>query len=114
MGRGPGPGSGQADQAEQPDDAGGGDGGDRPPGGGGTTGVVEDQVVKAEPVGPPRHVVVKGETLTSIAKHYNIPLAELHKANKDVNERKLQIGQTISIPLAPAPKPAEPAPEKTP
>ena len=72
---------------------------------------------KAEPVGPPRHVVVKGETLTSIAKHYNIPLAELLKANKDVNERKLQIGQTISIPLqpgAPAAKPAETPTEKTP
>lgn len=74
-------------------------------------------VRKAEPAGPPKHVVVKGETLTSIAKHYNIPLAELLKANKDVNERKLQIGQTISIPLppgAPAAKPAETPTEKTP
>lgn len=73
-------------------------------------------VRKAEAAGPPKHVVVKGETLTSIAKHYNIPLAELHKANKDVNERKLQIGQTLSIPstATPPPKPAEPVPEKTP
>ena len=54
---------------------------------------------KAEAVNGVRHVVAKGETLTSIAKHYNIPLAELLKANKDVNDRKLQIGQTISVPV---------------
>jgi len=74
-------------------------------------------VRKAEAAGPPKHVVVKGETLTSIAKHYNIPLAELLKANKEVNERKLQIGQTISIPLQPGAavaKPVEPPTEKTP
>jgi LysM repeat protein len=48
--------------------------------------------------GPPKHVVMKGETLTSIAKHYNIALPELLKANKDINDRKLQIGQTILLP----------------
>lgn len=48
-----------------------------------------------------RHVVVKGETLTSIAKTYNLPLAELQKANKGVDERKLQIGQTLTIPTQP-------------
>jgi len=48
--------------------------------------------------GPPKHVVLKGETLTSIAKHYNISLPELLKANKDINDRKLQIGQTITLP----------------
>jgi LysM repeat protein len=48
--------------------------------------------------GAPKHVVMKGETLTSIAKHYNIALPELLKANKDINDRKLQIGQTISLP----------------
>jgi LysM repeat protein len=48
--------------------------------------------------GPPKHVVMKGETLTSIAKHYNIALPELLKANKDINDRKLQIGQTIALP----------------
>lgn len=53
---------------------------------------------KAEPAEGKRHVVIKGETLTSIAKHYNLPLSELKKANKDVDERKLQIGQTLTIP----------------
>jgi LysM repeat protein len=52
---------------------------------------------KAEPAHP-KHIVVKGDTLTSIAKQYNITIAELQKANKEVNERKLQIGQTLSLP----------------
>jgi LysM repeat protein len=58
--------------------------------------------------GPPKHVVMKGETLTSIAKHYNITLPELLKANKDINDRKLQIGQTISLPPNAQPKNPEP------
>jgi LysM repeat protein len=69
-----------------------------------------EAVPKAEETaGGAKHVVAKGETLTSIAKHYNISLAELHKANKSVNDRKLQIGQTLTIPT---PKPPESAPEK--
>ena len=67
---------------------------------------------KAELVGPPKHVVAKGETLTSIAKSYNIPLADLLKANKDINDRKLQIGQAITIPAAPSTKAPESATEK--
>ncbi|MGB8166752.1 MAG: LysM domain-containing protein [Chthoniobacteraceae bacterium] len=59
---------------------------------------------KAEPADGKRHVVIKGETLTSIAKHYNLPVSDLKKANKDVDERKLQIGQTLTIPT---PKGAE-------
>jgi LysM repeat protein len=65
------------------------------------------EVPKAEAVGGVKHVVAKGETLTSIAKHYNIALADLQKANKDVNDRKLQIGQTLTVPVT---KPSEPAP----
>jgi LysM repeat protein len=72
-----------------------------------------EAVAKAEPKAEEgdgtKHVVAKGETLTSIAKHYNIPLAELQKANKNVNDRKLQIGQTLTIPT---PKTPESAPEK--
>lgn len=63
---------------------------------------------KAEPADGKRHVVIKGETLTSIAKHYSIALADLKKANKEVDDRKLQIGQTLTIPT---PKSAE-APAK--
>lgn len=53
-----------------------------------------------------KHVVAKGETLTSIAKRYNIPLAELEKANPIQNDRMLQIGQTLTIPSTNAPAPA--------
>jgi hypothetical protein len=59
---------------------------------------------KAEAADGKRHVVIKGETLTSIAKQYNLPVPELKKANKNVDERKLQIGQTLIIPT---PKGAE-------
>lgn len=61
-------------------------------------------VPKAEavPVGAGKHVVAKGETLTSIAKQYNIPIAELKKANKIQDERKLQIGQILTVPTAKA------------
>jgi len=62
---------------------------------------------KAEPVpkaelvsASPKHTVAKGETLTSIARQYNIPLADLKNANKIDDERKLQIGQILTIPTA--------------
>ena len=45
-----------------------------------------------------KHVVAKGETLTSIAKHYNITVADLLKLNKIENDRKLQIGQSLNVP----------------
>jgi LysM repeat protein len=61
----------------------------------------EPRVERAEPAGV-QHTVAKGETLTSIAKHYNVSIAELHKANKVVDERKLQIGQVLQIPTKPA------------
>ncbi len=69
----------------------------------------EFAIPKAEAVPTARHhVVVKGETLTSIAKSYNIPLADLLKANKEVNPAKLQIGQSLTIPTAKTPEqPAE-------
>jgi LysM repeat protein len=61
---------------------------------------------------PGKHTVAKGETLTSIAKRYNIPLADLEKANPIQNDRMLQIGQTLTIPSpnasAPAAAPSSP------
>lgn len=64
---------------------------------------------KAEPVPSPggglKHTVAKGETLTSIAKHYNIAVAELQKANKIQDDRKLQIGQVLNIPANKSPEP---------
>lgn len=62
-----------------------------------------------QPAEGPRHIVVKGDNLTSIAKQYNVPLSELLKANKNVNPAKLQIGQSISIPTTKTP---DQSPEK--
>ncbi|MEA3187322.1 MAG: LysM domain [Chthoniobacter sp.] len=58
------------------------------------------------PPGGAQHVVAKGETLISIAKYYKISVAELLKVNKIQDERKLQIGQTLTIPSA---KPTDPS-----
>lgn len=71
-------------------------------------------IPKAEPADGKRHVVVKGETLTSIAKSYNISLSELQKANKGVDERKLQIGAVVVIPTPKTPEaaPANPTEKK--
>ena len=55
------------------------------------------------------HIVARGETLTSIAKMYKVTIDELQKANHIEDGRKLQAGQTISIPASatPTPTPAE-------
>ena len=55
------------------------------------------------------HTVARGETLTSIAKMYKVTVDELQKANHIEDGRKLQAGQTISIPTSgtPTPTPAE-------
>lgn len=59
-----------------------------------------------------KHSIEKGETLTSIAKRYNIAPSEIKKANSIKDERKLQIGQVLNIPKPSeeTPAPASPAP----
>lgn len=58
--------------------------------------------------GQETHTVTRGETLTSIAKHYKISVLELQKVNKIENDRTLQIGQILIIPTAtPSPTPEE-------
>lgn len=71
--------------------------------------VVPAEEPKPEPFTGVKHVVEKGETLTSIAKRYNVALPDLLKANKSVNDRKLQIGQTLSVPTTNSPEPSKPA-----
>ncbi|MEP6671178.1 MAG: LysM peptidoglycan-binding domain-containing protein [Chthoniobacter sp.] len=66
-----------------------------------------EAVPKAEAVPGAKHTVAKGETLTSIAKHYNISIADLKTANKIDNERRLQIGQILSVPTAKTPEPTD-------
>jgi LysM repeat protein len=52
----------------------------------------------AHPGNGTSHLVARGETLTSIAKMYNVSVIELQKFNHIENDRKLQIGQTLAIP----------------
>jgi LysM repeat protein len=52
------------------------------------------------PVEGNTHTVARGETLTSIAKMYKVTVDDLQKANHIEDGRKLQAGQTISIPTA--------------
>jgi LysM repeat protein len=59
----------------------------------------------SHPAGGNTHIVARGETLTSIAKMYKVTIDELQKANHIEDGRKLQAGQTISIPTSPTPTP---------
>jgi LysM repeat protein len=56
------------------------------------------------------HVVARGETLTSIAKMHNVSVSELQKFNHIENDRKLQIGQTIMLPVPSSPAPPASSP----
>ncbi|MEO7168509.1 MAG: LysM peptidoglycan-binding domain-containing protein [Spartobacteria bacterium] len=60
------------------------------------------------------HVVARGETLTSIAKMHKVGIDELQKFNHIENDRKLQIGQTLVIPGAPAALPVAASPSPAP
>ena len=57
----------------------------------------------SHPMNGNTHTVARGETLTSIAKMYRVSIDELQNANNIEDGRKLQAGQTIVIPTAPAP-----------
>ncbi|MGB8353084.1 MAG: LysM peptidoglycan-binding domain-containing protein [Chthoniobacteraceae bacterium] len=72
--------------------------------------------VKARTVAPVRHtvaeskpgrggyVVAKGDTLSSIAVHYDVSVASLKSANGITDERKLRVGQKLVIPAKSAVK----------
>jgi len=63
------------------------------------------------------HVVVTGETLDSIARHYRVKVAALEKVNRITDARKLRVGQKLIIPgaePAAAAAPATTAPAATP
>ena len=61
------------------------------------------------------HVVAKGETLTSIAKAHKVNVGDLQKFNRIENDRALQIGQTIMIPVPGGASPsASPSPSPSP
>ena len=52
------------------------------------------------------YIVAKGDTLTSIASRYRVSAAELKSTNGIVDERKLQVGQTLRFPARSASMPA--------
>jgi LysM repeat protein len=62
------------------------------------------------PAGVNTHIVARGETLTSIAKMYKVTVDELQAANHIEDGRKLQAGQTISIPAASPAASSSPSP----
>jgi LysM repeat protein len=51
-----------------------------------------------------QHIVVKGETLSSIAGHYHVKVAALEKINHITDDRKLRVGQKLVIPAAESPE----------
>jgi LysM repeat protein len=65
----------------------------------------------AHPGGANTHTVARGETLTSIAKQYKVSVEDLQRVNHIEDGRRLQAGQTITIPSPPVqPPPPSPAP----
>ena len=54
--------------------------------------------VPATTTTPGLYTVKKGDTPTSIARSLGVPLAELLKANKNTDPKKLQPGQTLKVP----------------
>ena len=61
-----------------------------------------------------QHVVRPGETLNSIARQYNVTVAEILSINPEItNPNRISVGQRIWIPVA-APQPPRPTPKPTP
>jgi FOG: LysM repeat len=79
-----------------------------------TTSAASTSASAASPGGGNTHVVMKGETLTAIAKQYKISVEELQKFNHIEDGRKLQAGQTIMIPSGSSSPSATPSPSTAP
>jgi LysM repeat protein len=80
-----------------------------------TAPVAADSKVSPPPQNGNSHTIAKGETLTSIAKMHKVTVDELQKFNHIENDRKLQVGQTIMIPMPSAsPSASISAPPTTP
>jgi nucleoid-associated protein YgaU len=54
--------------------------------------------VALHPRGEILHVVAKGDTLISIAAKHHVSVADLRRANRIQDERRLPVGQTLTIP----------------
>jgi N-acetylmuramoyl-L-alanine amidase len=70
------------------------------------------------PTGPPpseptqsaatqTHRIRAGETLSHLARQYGVTVADIERANPGLDARRIQLGQTIRIPMAGAPAAAD-------
>ncbi len=73
-----------------------------PPGRAGTFRRNYERIPPTERVTFVEHRVSSGETLSHIARRYGIPLRDLEAANPGLNPRRLQIGQRLTVPIAPS------------
>ena len=48
------------------------------------------------------HRIGRGETLSHVARRYGVSLRDLQAANPGLSPRRLQIGQRITVPVAPS------------
>jgi membrane-bound lytic murein transglycosylase D len=66
----------------------------------GTAAAIERQLVAAEPLYAhfTLHTVRKGETLSSIARRYRVPLTELRAANELTTRSRVRVSQSLMIP----------------
>lgn len=76
-----------------------------PAGRGGAFGENYAKIPPSERVTFVEHKIVRGETLSHVARRYGVPLRELQAANPRVNPRRLQIGQRLTVPIAPRARP---------
>jgi peptidoglycan endopeptidase LytE len=50
------------------------------------------------PAAATEHVIVKNDTLATLASHYKVPLKDIIAANPNLNPTRLQIGDKVKIP----------------
>ncbi len=62
---------------------------------------------KTATVGKGTHVVAPGETLSGIAKKYRVSVSALKDTNQIKDERKLRVGQVLTIPSGKAEAPTK-------
>gem|GEM_PF-278389 len=70
-----------------------------PPGTAGTFEVRYAQIPASERISFLEHRVARGETLSHIAQRYGVSLADLTGSNRNLDPRRLQIGQALIIPV---------------
>jgi nucleoid-associated protein YgaU len=70
----------------------------------------------SSPVASPSHdtqyIIVKGDTLSSIATRYNVTVPALQRANHITDAKKLRVGQKLLIPGVTTPPPVQTQEEK--